>query len=175
MRDPCGTQVSIFFLCVYFVCLFVELRCTRYATLQHSSTSGICFFFFVLQEKKKKKKAMASPSFSSFLCSIRSCKEEGYAAVAFFFMLWSCYSVAAQLRATELLQPSSLLLHCCYAATQLHEEGDGSCAVASFFFFFFVQRKKKRKKKATTVVVALSPSSSYCGVAILLRSFFFCF
>ncbi len=43
----------------------MELRCTRYAALQHSSTNNTCFFS-VLQEKKKKKKAMASPS--SFLC-----------------------------------------------------------------------------------------------------------
>jgi len=107
-----------FFFCVYFVCLFVELHCTRYAMLQRSSTNNICFFFFVLQEKKKKKKAMASPSSSSFLCNARSYKEEGdgsYAVVAFFFMLWSCSAApcsgatAASLHAAELLQRGSTL------------------------------------------------------------------
>ncbi len=72
--DPRRTQVSIFF-CVYFVCLFVELRCTRYTALQCSSTNNICFFFFFVLQEKKKKKAMASPSSSSFLCNARSSKE----------------------------------------------------------------------------------------------------
>jgi len=122
-RDP--SKHLTFFSLVYFVCLFVELCCIRYTTLQRiiakkatlrcsaaQRKKGMAvtfFFFFVLQEKKKKKATTTTVA---------------------FFLLWSCAA----------MQQKKVTLLWSYATAQRSEEGDGSCRhllLLLFCFFFF--------------------------------------
>ncbi len=87
-RDP-GKHLTFFSL-VYFVCLFVELHCTRYTALQHSSTSSVCFYGAALHRSIAKKATLRCSA-----CFARKKKEEeGDGSIAtiafFFFLMWSC-------------------------------------------------------------------------------------
>jgi hypothetical protein len=50
-----------FFSFIYFLCLFVELRCTRYAALHRNSTNRVCSYGAALQRSITKKATAATP------------------------------------------------------------------------------------------------------------------
>ncbi len=139
-RDP-GKHLTFFSL-VYFVCLFVELHCIRYAVLQRNSTRSIYSYGAALQCSIAKKATLRYNA--CFAALQRSGTKEGddnNAATAFFFLLWSC-------------------------AAQLHEEGDGSCRRLLLPGVELRCSAAPRRRQRQL----LSPSFAWCGPAALRSS-----
>ncbi len=125
-RDP-GKH---FFLCVYFVCLW------SYATQDTQRCNAA---------------PQAAFASSSFLCSARSCKEEGDGSCRrlLLHLVESCCSPSAQLHAVELLQHCNAA-PCCRAALQRRSVLRSCCSTAP--------RRRRRQLS--------SPSSSCYGGAL---------